>query len=158
MLVSRRKFLKAGAIVAFASAVPMSAAVLTNAQQQPIKPPTAKPLPGAHLPPEVYDDPLFYYRKAIFEASLKTKFVIQTKGFRGIVLTLAEVKSIGPVPDNAASGRECFSLLFRSPNALKQNVYQLKHEVLGLFDLFLVPLPKDKLGRKYVAVINRLNP
>ena len=133
------------------------AAVVTNAQQQPINPP-AKPLPGANLPAEVYNDPLFYYRKANFQASLKTKFVIQTRGFRGIVLTLAEVKNIGPVPDNAAPGRECFSLLFRSPNALKQNVYKLKHEVLGLFDLLLVPLPKDNLGRKYVAIINRLNP
>jgi hypothetical protein len=154
MLVSRRKFLKAGALVALASTVPMSAAISAHGQQQqPTKPST-----GGQLPPAVYDDPLFYYDKATFTAALKTKFVVQTKGFRGIVLTLAEVKDIGAVPDRAVAGRESFSLLFRSANALKQRSYTLKHEVMGTFDLFIVPLPKDKLGRRYVAVINRLNP
>ena len=153
MLVSRRKFLKAGALVALASTVPMSAVTSAHGQQRPMKAST-----GGQLPPAVYNDPLFYYGKATFTTALKTKFVIQTKGFRGIVLTLAEVKDIGAVPDRVVEGRECFSLLFRSANALKQRAYTLKHDVMGTFDLFIVPLPKDKLSRRYVAVINRLNP
>ncbi|HEX8650775.1 MAG TPA: hypothetical protein VF708_08030 [Pyrinomonadaceae bacterium] len=152
MLVSRRKFLKAGALVALASTVPMSAAISAQGQQRPMKPST-----GGQPPPSVYNDPLFYYDKATFTTALKTRFVIQTLGFRGIVLTLAEVKDIGPVPDQAVAGKECFSLLFRSANALKQRTYTLKHEVMGTFDLFLVPLPKDRLGRRYIAIINRLN-
>jgi hypothetical protein len=110
------------------------------------------------LPAEIYSDPLFYYHKSDFAASLNTKFRILTRGFRGIVLTLAEVKDVGPVPDQQSPDKECFSLLFRSANALRQNTYKLTHDTLGTFDLFLVPLPKDRLGRRFVATINRLNP
>jgi hypothetical protein len=146
--------MRAATLVALAAGIPMSATITGQAQQTGAQQPTAA---GGSLPPEVYNDPLFYYRKSDFTSALKTKFVVQTKGFRGIVLTLAEVKDIGPVPDQA-TGRECFSLLFRSPNALRQNTYTLKHNVLGTFDIFIVPLPKDRLGRRYIAVINRLNP
>jgi len=146
--------MRAATLVALAAGIPLNAAVIGQAQQAGARRPAAT---GGSLPPEVYNDPLFYYRKATFTSSLKTKFVVQTKGFRGIVLTLAEVNDIGPVPDQA-SGRECFSLLFRSANALRQSTYTLKHDVLGTFDLFLVPLPKDRLGRRHIAVINRLNP
>src|SRR2546423_10192997 len=156
MSVSRRAFLKAGALVVLASGIPLSAGVIVNGQQSGAPRPVTTP--NGQIPPAVYNDPLFYYHKSTFAASLGTKFVIQTRGFRGIVLKLAEVKDIGPVPDQLTTGKECFSLLFRSANALRQNTYQLKHDVLGTFDLFLVPLPKDRIGRRYVATINRLNP
>lgn len=156
MLVSRRKFLKAGALVALASGIPSSAASTVNGQQSSA--PRPVPTQGGQLPPAVYNDPLFYYHKSTFETALRTKFVVQTKGFRGITLTLAEVKDIGAVPDQASPDKECFSLLFRSANALRQNTYTLKHDALGTFDLFLVPLPKDRIGRRFVATINRLNP
>jgi hypothetical protein len=143
-------------IVALASGIPLSAAAVAYGQQSGI--PGPYPTPNGQLPASVYNDPLFYLNKSTFEASLNTRFVIQSKGFGGIVLKLVEVKNIGPVPDQAAPGKESFSLLFRSANALRQNTYRVKHDVLGLFDLFIVPLPKDKISRRYVATINRLNP
>ena len=155
MSLSRREFMRAATLAALAAGIPLNATITGHAQQTNAQRP---PAPGGSLPHEVYNDPLFYYRKSSFTNSLKTKFVVQTRGFKGIILTLAEVKDIGPVPDQAATGRECFSLLVRSVNALRQNTYTLKHNVLGTFDLFLVPLPKDRLGRRYIAVINRLNP
>jgi hypothetical protein len=157
MFVSRRDFLKAGALVALAGGIPLHAAAIVNGQQTGA--PQSRPTSGGNqLPAEIYSDPLFYYHKSDFAASLNTKFRILTRGFRGIVLTLAEVKDVGPVPDQQSPDKECFSLLFRSANALRQNTYKLTHDTLGTFDLFLVPLPKDRLGRRFVATINRLNP
>jgi hypothetical protein len=153
MSISRREFMRAATLVALAAGIPLSTTITGQAQQVGAQRPAAA---GGSLPPEIYNDPLFYHSKATFTSALKTKFVVQTRGFRGIVLTLAEVKDIGPVPDQA--GKECFSLLFRSANALRQNTYTLKHDVLGTFDVFIVPLPKDRLSRRHIAVINRLNP
>jgi hypothetical protein len=156
MSVSRRDFMRAGVIVALASTVPLSAAAVAHGQQSGA--PGPYPTPNGQLPASVYNDPLLYISKSTFESALNSKFVIQSRGFRGIVLKLVEVKNIGPVPDQATPGKESFSLLFRSANALKQNTYTLKHDVLGLFNLLIVPLPKDKISRRYVATINRLNP
>lgn len=157
MFVSRRSFLKAGAMVALASGIPLQRTAIVNGQQAGAQ--QSKPAPVGQLPAEIYSDPLFYYHKSAFTAYVNTKFRAQTKnGSWSIVLTLIEVKDIGPVPDQNAPDKECFSLLFRSPYTLRQNTYKLKHEALGTFDLFLVPLRNSGTGRKYAAIINRLNP
>jgi hypothetical protein len=48
-------------------------------------------------------------------------------------------------------------LKFRGAETLRQNTYRIEHEVLGRFELFLVPAGKNKKGVYYQAVINRLN-
>jgi hypothetical protein len=54
---------------------------------------------------------------------------------------------------------DCFSLVFRgsSEAALEQRTYQVEHETLGNFPLFLVPLgPSDDGAQEFEAVVNRL--
>jgi hypothetical protein len=157
MFVSRREFLRAGALVALASGIPLHAALSVNGQQRGT--PQSKPAPAVgQLPGEVYSDPLFYYTKATFAAYVNTRFQFQTKTLRWIPLTLIEVKTVGPVPDKETPGKECFSLIFRSGTRFKQNTYKLTHDVLGTFNLFLVPVGRYYKGQTYEAVINRLNP
>ena len=94
--------------------------------------------------------------KATFEPYVNTIFRISdaTKVVRS---TLVSVTDIGPVPDQKPAGRECFVIKFKGPRPLKQNTYRIEHDVLGKFELFLVPAGRDRKGSYYQAVINRLN-
>ena len=51
-----------------------------------------------------------------------------------------------------------FSVVFRgSPDTvLSQGTYRMEHDTLAPFDLFLVPISRDKEGTYYEAVFNRL--
>lgn len=54
--------------------------------------------------------------------------------------------------------QEQFSLFFigKPENFLPQSIYKLKHDILGSFDLFLVPIGKDRHGFIYEAIFNNL--
>lgn len=155
MFLSRRSFLKAGAMVALAGGIPLSAAALANGQQSGAR--LSQPTLGGQLPAEIYSDPLFYYHKSTFVAYLNTRFRFQTKALRWVPLWLMEVRNVGPVPGAATPGRECFSLIFRSQTRFRQNTYTLHHDALGKFNLFLVPVGRFNKWQNYEAVINRLN-
>ena len=51
-----------------------------------------------------------------------------------------------------------FSLLFLFPleEPVQQQMYEIRHESLGEFPLFLVPVAQDDKGTVYQAVFNRL--
>ncbi len=53
---------------------------------------------------------------------------------------------------------ESFALLFRGAarDPLGQGMYRVEHDGLGTFDLFIVPVAQDQMGRYYEAVFNRL--
>ncbi len=54
--------------------------------------------------------------------------------------------------------QEIFSLMFHGPadRLLPQNMYRIKHDELGEFDLGLVPIGKDEQGFVYEAAFNHL--
>jgi hypothetical protein len=72
-----------------------------------------------------------------------------------VPLTLSEARPSAPqiLP---GMRREPFSLLFRSHSAivLPQQIYRLKNMSLGILDIFLVPVARDKDGIVYQAVFN----
>jgi hypothetical protein len=86
-----------------------------------------------------------------------TVFRIYPDSSKALKTTLVSVGDVGPVPDKRANGRECFVLRFRGTETLQQNTYTIEHEVLGRFELFLVPAGRNKKSVYYQAVINRLN-
>jgi hypothetical protein len=57
----------------------------------------------------------------------------------------------------AASGHEVFSLTFRGPLGafLGQGMVALAHDVIGEFELFIVPVARTSDGFLYEAVSNR---
>jgi hypothetical protein len=148
MSVSRRKFLRAGSLVALSAALPISvfAQGFKGRDGNPVDHQTAQP------------DPLANYNKSVFSSYLNSIFQLYT-GYSVVEVALVEVNDLLPRGTPATDGRESFSLLFRGGNtALRQNTYHMNHPSLGRFDLFLVPGGPDSVGaQSYVAVINRLS-
>jgi hypothetical protein len=90
--------------------------------------------------------------KSEFSESLNSTFLLDREEGDWIALDLIELR-------NGTSGpmSEFYALLFRGPGTfvLPQQIYKLKHDRLGEFDLFLVPVGRDANGVHYEAVINR---
>nr|WP_298096107.1 hypothetical protein [uncultured Shinella sp.] len=72
-----------------------------------------------------------------------------------VPLTLAETRP-GGTQILPGMRREPFSLLFRSNSAvvLPQQIYRMTNISLGVLDIFLVPVARDKQGIVYQAVFN----
>jgi len=151
MSISRRKFLRAGTLVALSAVIPVS--VLGQSRKEndgnPIDPIDQQPIPS---------DPLAQYNRSAFASYLNSIFQLYT-GYSVVAVALVEVKDLLPAASTPANGRECFSLLFRGGSvALRQNTYRIDHPALGSFKLFLVPGGPDDVGaQSYVAIINRLS-
>jgi hypothetical protein len=88
-----------------------------------------------------------------FTKHLNTRFRITSE--QPLELELTEVKGYLSKP-NEESGMERFSAFFRGPGDryLRQRVYTLEHDVMGEFELFLVPIARDEKGFRYEAVFN----
>ena len=76
-------------------------------------------------------------------------------GESGMDMTLTEATR---QPTHAYPGmiREPFSLIFRSasPVVLPQRIYPFRHETMGKFEMFIVPIARDPAGIVYQAVFN----
>ena len=88
-----------------------------------------------------------------FSKHVNTNFRIA--GEEPIELELAEVKGYLSKA-HEQTGMERFSAFFSGPRQpyLPQSVYQLEHEEMGAFELFLVPVGSDENGFRYEAVFN----
>ena len=89
-----------------------------------------------------------------FSRHLKSKFQLKLDDQK-IDLELVEVKGYLSQP-NEQGGMERFSIFFAGPGdvRLPQHVYQLDHERMGEFEIFLVPVSGDDKGYRYEAVFN----
>lgn len=88
-----------------------------------------------------------------FAQGANTKFQVQTGPDSVVELELIEVSDVKLYPQ-----QEEFAIVFRGPlNAfLGQGIRQLKHEQMGEFELFIVPIRQDEQGFYYEAVFNRV--
>jgi hypothetical protein len=70
-------------------------------------------------------------------------------------LELVAVKGYSARPGDQ-QGLERFSIFFTGPAKpfLTQNTYALSHDVMGTFELFMVPIKPDGEGSRYEAVFN----
>lgn len=89
-----------------------------------------------------------------FARHLKTKFTAKI-GEENIDLELIEVKTYFPQAIEQG-GMERFSVFFDGPadRRLPQQTYQLQHDAMGEFGLFLVPISEGENGLRYEAVFN----
>ena len=89
-----------------------------------------------------------------FSKHVGTQFTVAlTQGELG--LTLVEAKAYMP-GENEQDGMERFSVFFDGPPnlLLQQRTYQLRHEQMGEFDIFLTPISGDGTRFRYEAVFN----
>ena len=95
-----------------------------------------------------------------FSPHLGDQFEISSADGQSLKVKLIEVTDRSPCinKDDGAVRQECFSLLFQGSldQPLTQSTYSFKHSQMGTFDLFIVPVGKDKTAMQYEAVINRL--
>ena len=88
-----------------------------------------------------------------FVTQLDTKFRIKVDETNAVDLVLTEVGEL-----KTSDRQEQFSIVFRGPLELflGQGLRELKHDEMGDFALFLVPIKQDENGFYYESVFNRL--
>ena len=158
MGLSRRQFVRLCSLCAVSAG--FSASIANHAFGQSQTRIQEIPKSGFPIPFEAQRDPLFFMSKRTFTQHLETKFVIDPGYTRPIETTLIEVTDTRTATSRKrdAQGQECFLLTFRidGDKSVNQGTYQVRHDALGTFELFVVP-SKDSAGRKYLeAVINRV--
>jgi hypothetical protein len=150
MKISRRKFLLNSGAAAF------SAAIILPGQN--IFGQTAINEQAYAIPPESTNDALNYLRREHFESVVNTFFQFQTEEGRNLKLQLLAIENLRREEnDQQGFGGESFSLLFEGTKKSKiaQGNYQVSHDTLGQFMLFIVPV--GLRGNRYEAIINRIN-
>ena|ERR1051325_4705200 len=91
--------------------------------------------------------------EAEFSKHVNTKFRVAIE--QPLELELVEVKGYLSKA-HEQSGMERFSAFFKGPREpfLRQRIYEMEHERMGAFELFLVPIAEDENGFRYEAVFN----
>lgn len=94
------------------------------------------------------------FRLDHFAAHLNEAFKVDIEN-ENVLFVLVEARPLPPAPV-AGMLREPFSLLFRNEAAIlfPQRTYTMKHDGLGEFGIFLVPIARDREGFIYQAVFN----
>lgn len=131
MSVSRRRFLKSGALVSAALVLkPASVAFGKNSPWSS----------GAHV--DAGSKPFHAYSRELFEPYVGDTFRVrvgkQTVDLKLVDLTVIEPGSAG-ITTGRTAGTDCFSLRFHATKRLPTtaSTFQLSHAKLGHFDLFL---------------------
>ena len=88
-----------------------------------------------------------------FSQHVNSNFRVQLDENTGVEVELVEVSELKLYPR-----QEEFAIVFRGPlNAfLGQGVGYFKHEQMGDFEIFIVPIRQDEQGVYYEAIFNRL--
>ena len=88
-----------------------------------------------------------------FAQQRNTKFQVQLDQDKVVELELIEISALKIYPQ-----QEEFALEFRGPleNFLGQGVRYFRHDKMGEFELFIVPVRQDAEGFYYEAVFNRI--
>jgi hypothetical protein len=160
MNISRRKFMKAGIMVAACAGIPLKAQ-FANSQEAGGK--SAKTPPAIKALSKDETDILDYYTRSTFEAHVNTEFQVHLDELKVRTITLVEVRDYSGASRQQAmpgAGEECFSLFFTAPSGrvFPQNTYEVEHAALGKFMLFLVPVGMKTDGDQYFeAAFNRCN-
>ena len=151
MTVSRRQFLSTGTLVSLSAVFPGQGIISVFAQQ---------PEAGQHgqfkVPPEIQADERLTEEN--FSRYLYSEFRFSTSPFTAVSLQLVNVKRWAPdTPQAQKTKLDSFSVLFKGPRktALESNTYQVTHDWMGTFELFISPVNDRKKERIYQAVFNR---
>jgi hypothetical protein len=144
MLISRRSFFRISVLPALVSIAPSGLIFGQN--------------------DDLANDRLMSLRSGDFRNQIGSKFKLSEDGAtaaRQFVLTevkKAEASGARQSGGGDDSDLKCFSLNFRLVGAgsVKQATYTIKHNILGNFQLFLVPGAVSASQSSLVAIINRL--
>ena len=155
MPISRRSFLRSGALTAIAAVVALKTQTLTFAQTGTSQ--------NFQIPLVAQQQPTFMFTRATFAPYVGGIFQAPDARGRMISLTLLSATANKPANSTKISTRksietDSFSLMFKAARALPEftSIHQVSHPSLGKFDLFLSlhsPAGKELL---YEAVFNHI--
>jgi hypothetical protein len=88
-----------------------------------------------------------------FTKNANSKFQVQLDQHSPVELELTEISEIKRYPH-----QEQFSIVFRGPldMFLDQGTRFFKHDQMGEFEIFIVPMRQDEQGFYYEAIFNRV--
>ena len=164
MAITRREFIRTSSVLAISASLSLGITNFAMAQKRGATPTQTNS--GFVVPYKAQLDPLFQMTRVTFAQYLNTKFTIDPGYISPLETTLIEVKDLRPAADVKKNlpGKDCFRLTFKASGTvsrtamLKQGTFQVKHDALGDFELFVVP-SIDKSGQVFFeAIINRLVP
>jgi hypothetical protein len=147
MSLSRRKFLRAGTLVAVSAAFPLKTLVAATRGR-----PSSLLSNSSGLRADLD------LNQETFSKYLNTKFTFDHKDLDAVSVKLVEVYDLTSKTATPTT-KQCFGVVFRGPrNApLRQETYTVEHESLGKFDMLVVPIASRKKGFYYEAIFNRLH-
>jgi hypothetical protein len=109
------------------------------------------------VPPEIVPDERLTEEN--FSKYLYSEFRFSTSPFTAVSLQLVNVKrwEAQDTPQAQKIPLDSFSVLFKCPpkTALESKIYQVTHDGMGTFELFISPVNDRKTQRIYQAVFNR---
>jgi len=159
MSVSRRRFLRSGAVCALTTGVLLRPALVALGQEGGGGVNTALDF---QIPYEATTNPVFYFTRATFEPYLNGVFVAAGAGGRRVQLKLVGIRDYAPGAGTRLTTRphrrtNCFSLRFQAAGPLRQltDTHAVEHGGLGKFDLFMTQ-SQVRGVRFYEAVINHV--
>ena len=146
MSLSRRKFLRAGTLVAISAGIPLKTLVAQTITQS-----------SAFLPTNGRLNAGLNLNREVFARHLNTEFSFSRNNSAGVGVKLIEVFDL--TPKTAARGKECFGVVFVGPRnmPLRQDTYSVTHKSLEKFEMLVVPMARRKEGMYYEAIFNRLH-
>jgi hypothetical protein len=163
MSVTRRKFLKSGAMSALAAGIVLNAGVLAFGQKELNR--KSNPTIDSQIPYEATQTPTFYFTRDTFAPYVGGIFTTRGVGGHTVNLTLQPVRDCTPkastkLMTKSARKTDCFALTFRSDEQLSDltTIYRLNHGALGKFDVFMTQRKGAGGVYFYEAVFNHLVP
>jgi hypothetical protein len=161
MYLTRRSFLKSGAITALSAGLILQTGALALGQKSS----QSTSAEGFQIPYEATQSPTFYYTRETFQPYVGGIFVARGVGGRAVELKLLRVRDCTPssktrLTTEQAPKTDCFALEFSSPARLSEltSIYKLNHAALGEFELFMTSREDEREQIFYEAVFNHLIP
>ena len=158
MSVSRRKFIKSGALTALSAGLIFKAGESAFGQKRIPE----RPISRLEVPYEAEQNPILYYNRATFEPYVGGTFIGRDARGRAVELTLQRVTEYKPnkrmrLTTGGTRNTESFALTFSASRSLPPftSIHMIEHAVLGKFDLFL-QRSGDNSQILYQAIITHL--
>src|SRR2546421_12568750 len=137
MSVTRRSFLKSGAITALTASIALNSGSLVFGQGRS----RSNPSLDFQVPFQAQQSPVFYFKRETFQPYVGGVFRISA-GRRSVSATLQEGRDCTPNPKSKittgqARATDCFALVFRATGPLTDltSIYNIEHAALGKFSL-----------------------
>jgi hypothetical protein len=155
MTVTRRTFLRSGAVTALVTGLALDSIPRTFAQQ------TNKhnPAQDFQVSSEAKQEPTISFKRETFQPYLNGAFTLSA-GPSSVAATLVSVRDCTPTTKSKVTGRslktDSFALVFRSEGKLADltTIYDVEHATLGKFPLFLSRREHPRGTFFYEAVFN----